>query len=217
MDTYNIPRERSVAPIDIPQIFTASVGYELPFGPGKPWLGHGAAGNLLGGWQVNAIATLRGGFPTDIRTNVLPPIFNTFNVPDRVAGQPMVVDKWSVDSYFNPGAFTVPGTAPSTTGAAIQKFGDSARRVARGPGSKNADVSVFKNTRITERSMLQFRAEFFNFTNTPTFYLPAASSPTLTCIGPAGGACNASNASFGKLTSGTATGRQIQFGLKLYF
>jgi hypothetical protein len=36
-------------------------------------------------------------------------------------------------------------------------------------------------------------------------------------VGPAGGACNASNASFGKLTNGTATGRQIQFGLKLYF
>jgi hypothetical protein len=217
MDTYNIARERSVAPIDVPQIFTASVAYELPFGEGKTWLAHGVAGKLAGGWQVNAIGSLRGGFPTDIRTNVLPPIFNTFNVPDRVAGQPMVVDNWSVDNYFNPGAFTVPGTVPSNTGAAVQLFGNSARRVARGPGSKNADVSVFKNIRFYERHMLQFRAEFFNFTNTPTFFLPAASSPTLTCIGPSGGACNASNPSFGKLTSGSATGRQIQFGLKLYF
>ena len=65
--------------------------------------------------------------------------------------------------------------------------------------------------------MLQFRAEFFNFTNTPTFFLPAANSPTLTCIGNPGSACNSKNASFGKLSSGTATGRQIQFGLKLYF
>jgi hypothetical protein len=65
--------------------------------------------------------------------------------------------------------------------------------------------------------MLQFRAEFFNFTNTPTFFLPAASSPTLTCIGSPGGACNAANPSFGKLSSGTASGRQMQFGMKLYF
>jgi hypothetical protein len=36
-------------------------------------------------------------------------------------------------------------------------------------------------------------------------------------MGPAGKACNASNPNFGKLTNGTATGRQIQFGLKLYF
>lgn len=217
MDTYNIARERSVAPIDVPQMFTASAAYELPFGPGKAWMPQGLAAKLIGGWQINGIATFRGGFPTDIRTNVLPPVFNTFNVPDRVAGQPMVLDNWSVDAYFNPAAFTVPGTVPSVTGAAIQRFGDSARRVARGPGSKNADISVFKNTWITERYMLQFRAEFFNFTNTPTFFLPAASSPTLTCIGAPGAACNASNATFGKLTSGTATGRQIQFGLKFYF
>ncbi len=218
MDTYNLSRERSVAPIDVPQMFTASVGYELPFGPGKPWLsGRGVMGRIVGGWQLNTIGTLRGGFPTDIRTNVLPPIFNTFNVPDRVKGQPMVESNWTVDNYFNPAAFTVPGTTPSVTGAAIQKFGDSARRVARGPGSKNADVSVFKNFHFTERSLLQFRAEFFNFTNTPTFLLPAASSPTLTCIGPPGGACNANNPSFGKLSSGTTTGRQVQFGMKLYF
>ena len=218
MDTYNIARERSYAPIDIPQIFSGSAAYELPFGPGKRWLSYGGpAGKLIGGWQLNTIVTLRGGFPTDIRTNVLPPIFNTFNVADRVAGQPMVLSNSSVDGYFNPGAFAVPRTVPSSTGAPIQLFGDSARRVARGPGSKNADLSVFKNISITERAMLQFRAEFFNFTNTPTFFLPAANSPTLTCIGSPGSACNANNPSFGKLSSGTATGRQIQFGLKLYF
>jgi hypothetical protein len=218
LDTYNIAHERSVAPIDVPQIFSASVAYELPFGPGKPWLPQGGAmGKIVGGWQVNTIGTLRGGFPTDIRTSVVPPVFNTFNVADRVSGQSMLVSNWSVDSYFNPGAFSVPRTTASVTGAQIQEFGNSARRVARGPGSRNADVSVFKNFNFTERYLLQFRAEFFNFTNTPTFFLPAASSPTLTCIGPPGGACNANNPLFGKLTSGNTVGRQIQFGLKLYF
>jgi hypothetical protein len=40
---------------------------------------------------------------------------------------------------------------------------------------------------------------------------------TLTCIGPIGGACNGGNPDFGKLSNGTATGRQIQFGLKVLF
>ena len=70
LDTYNIALERSYAPIDVPQIFAASAAYELPFGPGKPWLSQGGAtGKAIGGWQLNVIVTARGGFPTDIRTN----------------------------------------------------------------------------------------------------------------------------------------------------
>jgi hypothetical protein len=217
MDTYNLAREKSVAPIDVPQFLSASGSYALPFGPGRPWLSHGLAGKLIGGWQVNAILTLRGGFPTNIRTNVIPPIFNTFNVPDAVAGQPLVLSNHSVDGYFNPAAWTVPGTTPSVTGAPIQLFGSAAQRAARGPGSENVDGSIFKDFNFTERHFLQFRAEFFNATNTPTFFLPAASSSALTCIGPAGRACNAGNPNFGKLSTGTATGRQIQFGMKYYF
>jgi hypothetical protein len=217
LDAYNLSRERGVAPIDVPQMFSTAAAYELPFGPGKRWLSGGPLARVIGGWEVNSILTFRGGFPTDIRTNVLPPVFNTFNVADRVSGPPVVRSNWNADGYFNPAAFSVPGTTPSVTGAAIQKFGNSARRVARGPGSKNADVSIFKNFNFTERFRLQFRGEFFNFSNTPTYFLPAANSPTLTCIGPPGGACNAANPSFGKLSSGTATGRQIQFGLKLHF
>ena len=217
MDSYNLSREKSVAPIDVPQILSVSGGYSLPFGPGRTWLSHGLAGKLIGGWELNGILTLRGGFPTNIRTGVIPPIFNTFNVPDSVAGQPLVLSNHSVDGYFNPAAWTVPGTTPSATGAPIQLFGTSAQRVARGPGSENVDGSIFKNFNFTERNFLQFRAEFFNATNTPTFFLPAASSAALTCSGPAGRVCNAGNPNFGKLTTGTATGRQIQFGLKYYF
>jgi hypothetical protein len=214
LDSFNPGRERGVAPIDVPQIFVVSYGYELP------WFKKSSrvARSLFGGWQVNGINSARGGFPTDIRTNNLPPVFNTFNVADRVAGQPMQIqENRGVDSFFNPAAFRVPRTVPSKTGAAIQLFGDSARRVTRGPGSVNFDFSVFKETALTERAKLQFRTEFFNVTNTPTFFLPAASSPTLNCMGAPGAACNAGNPQFGKLSSGTATGRQIQFGLKFLF
>ena len=148
----------------------------------------------------------------------LAPIFNTFNMPDRVPGQNTLVDNnRGVDNYFNPSAFKVPGTTRSATGAAIQLLGDSARRVVRGPGSVNFDFSLFKETRVTERKSVQFRAEFFNLTNTPTFFLPSASNRNMTCIGPAGAPCNAGNTEFGKLSNGTATGRQIQFGLKFLF
>jgi hypothetical protein len=185
-----------------------SYAYELPWGKGKRWpnLG-GAAGKIISGWQVNGITTLRGGFPTDIRTASVPPTFATFNVPDRVPGVSMYAPNRGVDQYFNPDAFRVPGTVASKTGAPIQRFGDSARHVGRGPGSLNFDFSLFKNTAITETAKVQFRAEFFNLTNTPTFFLEAANRPSLSVGTP----------SFGKLSNSTAVGRQIQFGLKFIF
>ena len=69
------------------------------------------------------------------------------------------------------------------------------------------DFSLFKNFRPAERVNVQFRAEAFNLTNTPTFTLPSASVAALT-IG---------NPGFGKLASSSATGRQLQFGLKVSF
>lgn len=221
LDAYNLSREKGPAPIDVPQIFNFSYGYDLPFGRGQRWLSSNKAlSNIFGGWQINGITTLRGGFPTDIRTNRLPPIFNTFNVPDRVPGQPIQIErsKRGPDSFFNPDAFRVPGTTPSRSGAPIQMFGDSARRVARGPGSVNFDFSIFKQFYVTERRFLQFRAEAFNLTNTPTFLLPSSNSPAMTCIGRAPGtACNDNNPQFGQLSGSSSTGRQIQLALKFIF
>ena len=204
---FNRNRDNGPAPLDIPQRFVASFGYELPFGPGKASLpGGGVMGKLVGGWQVNGISVVRGGFPTDIRVSLVPQTFATFNVPDRVAGVDVYAHR-GVDQYFNPAAFKIPGTVLSSTGARIQLFGDSARHVARGPGSANIDFSVFKNTKITERTTLQFRSEFFNLTNTPTFFLASANSAAL----------SVDSSTFGKLSNSRAVGRQIQFGLKLLF
>jgi TonB dependent receptor len=204
---YDRSRDNGPAALDIPQRFVASYAYELPFGEGKPFLNRGGvADKVFGGWQVNGITTLRGGFPTDIRVSVVPPTFATFNVPDRVSGVDMYAHH-GVDQYFNTAAFSIPGTVLSNSGAPIQLFGNSARHVGRGPGSVNTDFSAFKNVKIKELSTLQFRAEFFDLTNTPTFFLASANSTTLSVGSPV----------FGKLSNGTAVGRQIQFGLKLIF
>ena len=41
-----------------------------------------------------------------------------------------------------------------------------------GPGYRDFDFSIFKEFGITETTRLQFRAEAFNLTNTPSFNLP---------------------------------------------
>lgn len=211
LDSYNLWRERAVTPLDVPHVFVASYGYELPFGRGQRWLSENRLlGYALGNWQVNGITSLRSGFPTDIRSGRVPGnnmMYANFNVPDVVLGVPMYLPNRGVDGWFNPAAFAEPRQVRAANGVPITMYGNAGRRIARGPGSVNFDVSVFRNIPITERFRAQFRAEAFNVSNTPTFNLPGANSPSLT-IG---------NPNFGKLASSSATGRQLQFALKLYF
>ena len=211
VDSWNLHNEKALGTLDVPHVFVASAGYELPFGRGKAWLSQpGPVSYVLGGWQMNGIFYHRSGFTTDIRTSMIPAanqVFATINVPDLVPGQSLYLPNAGVDGWFNPAAFAQPKTAISATGVPLTKFGNAQRRVGRGPGSNNLDFSLFKNFPIYERLHLQFRAEAFNLTNTPTFFLPGATSSALT-IG---------NSNFGKLTGSSATGRQLQMGVKLVF
>ena len=211
LDSWNLTKEKSYAPLDVPHVFVASAGYELPFGQGKRLLNQrGFVSAILGGWQLNGIVTLENGFPTDIRSSLVPAtnqLFATFNVPDAVPDVSMYLPNPGPDGFFNPAAFSQPTQVLNVKGTPITRFGNLARRAGRGPSTRNLDFSIFRNFSFAERFTLQFRAESFNLTNTPAFFLPSANSPSLT-IG---------NSSFGKLNSSAATGRQLQFGLKLYF
>lgn len=211
LDSWNLRKEKSYSAMDLPHVFVASAGYELPFGKGKPWANTNRfASALLGGWQLNGIFLRQSGFPTDVRSNRVAAtnqLFATFNVPDAVENQSMYLPNGGPDGWLNPAAFREPGQVLNAKSAPLILFGNIARRPARGPRTTNLDFSVFRNFPIRERFNLQFRAEAFNLSNTPAFFLPSAASPALT-IG---------NSTFGKLTSSSATGRQIQFGLKLLF
>jgi len=209
LDAYNLRLEKGISPLDIPRKFVTSAVYELPFGPGKRFLHHrGSLGHIVGGWQVNGILSLRSGFPTDLRVTQNPPVFNTANRPNVVLGEPLLEPNPGFDQYFNPKAFVVPPTVPDYRGNPIQTFGNAGRAILRGPGARNLDLSLFKEFRHfapSDTMALQFRAEAFNLSNTPTFQLPSAVSAALT-VG---------NPSFGKLSGSQSVGRQVQFGLKL--
>ena len=86
--------------------------------------------------------------------------------------------------------------------AGVFVYGNEGRNLLHGPGLFNLDFSVVENFLITERAKAQFRAEFFNFTNTPNFSNPAATFGTGT---------------FGSVMSTTTENRDIQFGLKIVF
>ena len=186
--------ERAVSSFDIPQNLTASVGYELPVGKGKKVLASGNrfANGVVGGWQVQGIVVLRSGRP--FTPTISRDVANT-----GIGGQRPVrlgsgeLSSPSISQWFDKTAFLLPNA---------YTWGNSGANILREDRFKNLDLSLFKQFRINERSQVQFRAEAFNLTNSPSFSAPGT---------------NIDTASGGVVTSTISTPRNIQFGLKLNF
>ena len=86
-----------------------------------------------------------------------------------------------------------------------------------GPGFNRVDFSVFKNFPISERVNLQFRSEFFNIANHPTFNAPNFGGNGVVAVSGSG---NYNSSNFGEIGSTRLAPydpRQIQFALKLLF
>jgi hypothetical protein len=104
----------------------------------------------------------------------------------------------SPNGWFDPNAFVVP---PHGT------LGNLGRNILDGPGLSEVDLSLFKDTKLSERLDLQFRAEAFNLFNTANFNTPNLIAFTSATAPP--------STTAGVITSTTTTSRQIQLALKL--
>ena len=197
--TDNLDLRRQYGPSDFDQthLLTISHLYELPFGKGKKFLNNGGVGSfILGGWQINGIfrsATGTPFTPTADATACNCP--GNGNFADAVAPVQMVGGIGPGQTWFSTSSFAVPGT---------NRFGNAGRNSIRGPRLTNYDFSVFRTFSMSDRFKLEYRAEFYNLSNTPHFANPNG---------------NVSSASFGTIT-GTLNGygnRQVQMALRLKF
>jgi outer membrane receptor protein involved in Fe transport len=164
--------------------------------------------SILGGWQVNANATVMSGLP--------------FNVSYRDSGQDRDVGlNWpnligdaqpgSGDGISAPYFNVIP---IGTSGSAFSRpargtFGDLGRNQLHGPGFWNVDASLFKRFRLTGSANLEFRVEAQNVFNKVNLGQPDGE------IGVPGN----NNANAGKIT-GTAPNwnpRNVQFALRFEF
>lgn len=191
-DSFNRHLERDVSSGDMPNVFAGSVTYDLPFGYGHKIGSAGLIGRLIGGWKLNAIVSVQSGLPLAVSQATNNNAFAGFSVqrPNRV-GNP-VLDHPTTAMWFDTAAFQA---APQFT------LGTASRNPVRAPGVRNLDLALVKQTRLTESVKVDFRAEFFNFTNTPPLGAPAV------VFG---------NAGFGSITS-AGDPRVIQFGMKVAF
>lgn len=189
----NFHRNYARNDFDRSQTFVQSYIYELPFGPGKPWLHSGIASRTIGGWRVNGILTLMTGTPLNFTAsgNGINAPGNT-QTPDQIA--PITLPKGINvgNPWFSTSSFAQPATGV---------FGNLGRNPISGPGFFNLDLSLFKVFSLAERFKLEVRGESFGITNTPQFSNPNTSF---------------GNASFGYVT-GAGGGRTLQLGVKLSF
>ncbi len=189
-NSYDTRAERGLSNFDMRQRFSLSYSYDLPLGKGR----------LRSGWQTFGIWTFQTGRPFTV--DLLPGLDNS-NTGDSILGfggannrpnlvGPTGLSNPSPTEWFNTQAFALP---------AFGTFGNAGRNILTGPGFQSINVSIVKNTRLSEHANFQFRAEVFNLLNHANLDLPNIffGSPA-----------------FGSVQS-AETPRRIQFGAKILF
>ena len=188
----NLRMDWGPSTFDLRQVLAVSGIYELPFGRRK---------RVIGGWSINGIFSYNTGFPftpelsfnpsnNGNTTNPVRPSFNPAFSGPVILGKP--------NHYFDPNAFMVPASGT---------YGNVGRNAFTGPGLAALDISLVKNTRLSERLNLQIRGEAFNIMNHPNFNTPNLIVFTSASAPPSGSA--------GVITSTATSSRQLQIAAKL--
>jgi hypothetical protein len=201
---------------DIQNRFALSLNYELQYG--KNFTGIKKA--VLSGWQANTITVWQSGKPftiTQTGSGADNPTgddpsnptktfgYNNRATPLNSGGQDrpnQIGDargNRSNAQFFNISAF-----APQPLGT----IGNTQRNSLFGPHFRHVDLSLFKDFPIKEGLKVQFRAESFNISNTPNFYIGNGTSTSQ--FGSSG---------FGQVSQvdPNYTPRLFQFALKVQF
>jgi hypothetical protein len=171
-DSSNLRGERALSDFDIRHRFVLNFIYDVP-----KWESLRALGS---GWELAGILTVQSGQPfsvfadyfgNPIRPNLLAPVAINDSKPDGAINNGVVVPfvgssrATGLGLNFDPSTFVV---LPGNLG----------RNTFSGPGLRNMDFSIIKNTYLGagERKNFQIRAEFFNLSNATNFYQPYSRS-----------------------------------------
>jgi Carboxypeptidase regulatory-like domain/TonB dependent receptor len=203
--------EYSPAAYNVVQRFVANFEYDLPFSRFSS-----LPKRLTNGWEVLGIFQAQTGYPFSVSSP-----YGTLQYGEGGNDRPFYLQKATLSptegsgpQFFSnsvigstngmgTGFFGLPLVTSPVNGVQVMPDpGTLGRDTFTLPGWPNLDFSVIKDTRITETKTLQFRAEFFNIFNFPTFGNLGAT------VGSPG---------FGYSYQTATAERQIQFGLRLIF
>ena len=161
-----IPKKSiALSAFDATHNFVFSYNYDLPLDK------FAGSNRLTKGWAISGITRFSTGLPvtlieTDdnslLGTQFTGPIPLGIDVPDFAGGSVAISDPRSsaTHAYFGGSSFS---SEP------VGQLGNARRRFFHGPGTNNWDMALLKDTKLTENTSLQFRAEFFDVFNHAQF------------------------------------------------
>lgn len=198
-DQTNPKESRGLSDFDRKHRFVGSFLYTPP----KPAFGPEFVQHALSNWQISGVAVLQSGLPITVIDSTAGSVYGNlvgFTRAECTGANPASSGSVTsrLDHFFNTAAFAPPPQIGDGTG-----FGNCGVGILRGPSELNLDLGVQRTFAFTERQNLDFRAEFFNLTNTPKFGLPVndfAAAPA-----------------FGVISSTVGNPRIIQLALKYRF
>jgi hypothetical protein len=192
LNNHDPERDHGLSSFDVAHRVVASFVWNLPFGKGEKFGGDasGFKQAVIGGWQINGIYLLQGGFPISIYAADVGGVLDSFGTNRADIVGDIHAGGGSITEWFNTAAFAQP---------ALGNFGNSGRSILRAPGINNLNLALFKNFFLPKNATLQLRVEAFNALNHPQW---------------SGVSQNMTSANFGVVTS-ARDGRIVQLGAKL--
>lgn len=197
-DSNNRRLDRGRSNFDLRHQFRAGLIYELPFGPGKPWLQTGLLSRIIGGWATNTIIDWSSGYPFTVSSGRGTAVVNT------TTSAVFTGDPTSIGSLVKGGStveFLSAAERAMFSTPDVGKYG-AGRNIFTGPGFFQTDLSIHKDFPITERIKFDLRGEAFNVFNNVNFSQPNATQ---------------TSASFGVISSTRVPPRILQIAAKISF
>ena len=215
MNHFNRDAEKGLSAFDQTHVIKLNYSYELPFGPGKPFVKDGVAAAIVGGWRISGVHAYASGYPLSVfpgyglplnagdnRITVLD--YNGWRAPTAGDNFDPLVDLWWDPNVFRPAPVDSIDQLQGYKGGVLRaEFGNATVRNpnARGPWYINENISLARTFGIA-KTRLEFRLEVFNLLD---HKLWAAPDSTI----------NSPN--FGKVTQLAYPPRQMQLGLRFEF
>ncbi len=211
-DPFHPEADKGPSTFDVAHVFTLSLMQAWPLDRVRFLQPLGK--RLTKGWQFLNITTLTTGPPFTVYSGVQQTGVGAGGTdrPDLATMPNFSTSRAVREDYFGMGAansslFQIPITVPGGTGPKNGRFGTLGRNTFRGPGFRDFDIALIKDTAFGHRgngelANLQFRAEFFNIFNEVNFGLPSNI---------------VRGSGFGFISKTAGPSRQIQFSLKLNY